>query len=344
MCLRYLDQHFGKGQFMVRRMLIGVLVIAVLVIGLSIITDRRADLREAATEARYPPLGELVMVDGRAVHVLVKGEGPDLVVIHGASGNVRDMEAALGDELTKRYRVFFVDRPGHGWTERLGPEYEKAFTTKAESPAEQAHVLSQAVTQLGAENPIVLGHSYGGAVAMAWGLDQPASALVILAGVTMPWPGEIDITYRVLGSRLGSAILAPLVSAFLPDSYVANAANGAFFPQKPPNDYVNRTAAHLALRIEALRANNRMVNSLLPNVIEQSQRYEELSLPIELLHGDADQSVRIEVHSGPLSEKHSLAKLTVLDGIGHMPHHSAPIEVGRAVDRALKRAEQGLAD
>ena len=319
-----------------RAMLTASLLSAAALVAFGLFTDRRADLREAGIEARFPPQGELVEVDGRKVHVLVKGEGPDLVLIHGASGNIRDMEMALGRHLTDRYRVFFVDRPGHGWTERFG--HDHAFTAKAESPAEQARILSQAVTKLGAENPIVLGHSYGGAVAMAWGLDHPASALVIVAGVTLPWPGDIDITYRLLGSPLGSALLAPLVSAYIPRGYVSDAANSAFAPQSAPSNYLAQSAVPLAIRTRTLRANNRMVKTLRPHVVEQSARYDELTLPIELLHGTADTSVYLTVHSGPLSERLDNAKLTVLDGIGHMPHHTSPGEIAAAVDRAASRA------
>ena len=35
----------------------------------------------------FLPEGEIVVVDGRDVHVLVQGEGPDLVLIHGAGAN-----------------------------------------------------------------------------------------------------------------------------------------------------------------------------------------------------------------------------------------------------------------
>lgn len=320
-----------------RPVLTSLLLTALALTALGIFTDRRADLREASSEARYPPQGQLVDVDGRSVHVLVKGEGPDLVLIHGASGNIRDMELALGDHLTDRYRVFFVDRPGHGWTERF--DHDRTFTWRAESPAEQAAILSKAVSKLGADNPIVLGHSYGGAVAMAWALDHPAAALVIVSGVTLPWPGDIDITYRLLGSTLGSALLAPLVSAFVPENYIAETANRAFHPQNAPANYVTKSAVPLATRIQTLRANNRMVKSLRPHVVRQSQRYDELTLPIELLHGTADTSVYLTVHSEPLARRLDNANLTVLDGIGHMLHHTSPDAIATAIDRAALRAQ-----
>ncbi|MEO0991041.1 MAG: alpha/beta hydrolase, partial [Pseudomonadota bacterium] len=49
-----------------------------------------ASWRETAAERAYPPTGEFVDVDGVRIHVHVEGEGPDLVILHGASGNTRD--------------------------------------------------------------------------------------------------------------------------------------------------------------------------------------------------------------------------------------------------------------
>ncbi len=56
-----------------------------------------------------------------------------------------------------------------------------------------------------------MGHSYGGAVAMAWGLNRHArhAALVIVSGATMPWPGGLGPFYAVTGSRLGAATVIP---------------------------------------------------------------------------------------------------------------------------------------
>ncbi|MDA8587124.1 alpha/beta hydrolase [Rhodobacteraceae bacterium] len=320
-----------------KKVLTFVLLLAAGIVAFAMFTDRRADLREASAEARFPAMGEFVDVNGVKIHVRIKGEGPDLVLIHGASGNIRDMELALGDHLTDRYRVFFVDRPGHGWSDRLSSDYERPFTTQAETLAEQASALSQAVTKLGAKDPIVLGHSYGAAVAMAWGLDHPASALVIVSGAILPWPGNIDFTYRLLGSSLGGGLIAPLASTYIPDSYVSNAVNHAFRPQSAPPDYIIKSGVPLATRIITLRANNRMVNTLRPEIVEQSKRYDELTMPIEILHGTEDKTVYLTIHAEPLAERLDNAHLTPLKGIGHMPHHIVPEAISDAVDRAEER-------
>ena len=320
-----------------RSVLTGLLIGSATLIALAFFTDRRADLREAEIEARYPPTGQMVNVDGRDVHVIVRGSGPDLVLIHGAGSNARDIELALAERLEDRYRLFIPDRPGHGWTDRE-PALKGAFNTTAESPADQAALLAAAVARLGATNPIVAGHSFGGAVAMAWALDHPHAATVIISGVTLPWPGEVNVTYRLLGSPIGSAVIAPLATAFITQNYVQSAANGTFTPQQAPDKYYETAGIPLAVRTTSLRANNQQVNTLRPFIVQQSKRYDEITTPIEIVHGTADVTVFASIHAEPLAERMDNVLFTPLPGLGHMPHYVVPEDVTAALDRAAIRA------
>jgi pimeloyl-ACP methyl ester carboxylesterase len=69
-----------------------------------------------------------------------------------------------------------------------------------------------------------------------------------------------------------------------------------------------------------------------------SQGYAQLALPVEILHGTADTIVPASVHALPLSAVLPDATLTLLPGIGHMPHHADPAAVVAAIDRAAARA------
>ncbi len=320
-----------------RPVLTALLLTGACAIAFVLFVDRRADLREARTEAMYMPEGEIVSIAGREVHVLVRGSGPDLVLLHGAGANVRDMTSSIVDDLAQRYRVFIVDRPGHGWTD-AAPEYAGVWGDDGESPIEQARLLAKAVETLGADRPIVMGHSFGGAVAMAWALEAEVSALVIVAGVTLPWPGNIDFTYRMVGSKLGGALLPTVGSALVPDAYVEHVLRSTFAPQTPPPDYLSRAGIPLAIRTGTLRANNRQVNRLRPKVVAQAKRYDEITQPIEIVHGTEDQTVFADVHALPLAAQLMNANVTLLEGIGHMPHHNASGDVIAAVDRAAERA------
>jgi pimeloyl-ACP methyl ester carboxylesterase len=296
-------------------------------VGLAAITHWRAAAREAAAEAAFPPSGAFVTVDGRRLHYEIKGEGPDLVLIHGASGSLRDLTFALRDQLSDRYRVIAVDRPGLGHSDTLPETSLRA----------QALAIKAGVAQLGVTDPIVLGQSYGGAVALAWALEGGPRALILVGSPSLPWPGELDIWYRANTYPAGRALLIPLAAAFVPDSYVRSATAAVFAPDPVPPGYDDHLGTALTLRRATLAANVAQVNALRAELVTMAPRYPELSLPIELIHGTADTIVPLHIHSDPLSRLLPNARLSVIDGAGHMPHHAHAATVIDAIDRAALR-------
>jgi len=309
-----------------------------LLVGCGAILDQTLDSQVTRTVASYPPEGQILDVGGVPVHAVVRGSGPNVVLIHGASGNTRDFTFDLVDRLSDRYRVIVMDRPGLGYTGHTRPEYAHITSTTSDTPAEQAALLAAAARQLGAEAPLVVGQSYGGAVALAWALDQPLSGLVTLAGVSNVWPGPLDAIYRINGSRFGAFTTVPLISAFAPRARVEAAVEAIFAPNPVPAGYAEAIGAPLSLRPISLRANARQINTLKPLIATMVPRYGGISVPTEILHGDADTIVPLEIHSAKLVDQIPGARLTVLPGIGHMPHHAAPDAVVDAIERAAARA------
>ena len=314
---------------------------AALLAGGAVMTDRKSGSRANAAEREFPPEGQFVEVDGRQVHAVVAGDGPDVVLIHGAGGNTREFTFDFMDRLTQNYRVIIFDRPGLGYTDRVSDTFTGAFNSDAESPAEQAEMLQAAARALGAENPIVVGHSYGGSVALAWALNHPddIAGVVNLAGPSHPWPGDLGAYYWVNGSALGGAFVPPLIAAFAQEKQIEAAVQGIFAPQTVPDGYLDHIGASLTIRPDSLRANTRQVNTLRPHIVDMAPRYSaELRVPLEILHGDQDMTVPLDIHSVPLKAAVPQANLTVLEGVGHMPHHAQPELVVAAIDRIAAQA------
>ena len=296
-------------------------------VGLVGATHWRASAREASAEAAYPPSGQFVTVDGKRLHYEMKGTGPDLVMIHGASGSLRDLTFALRDRLTDRYRVTVVDRPGLGHSD---PQDETSLLA-------QARFIKAGVAQLGVKDPVVLGQSYCGSVALAWALDGGPKALVLVGSPSMPWPGKLDIWYRATDNAIGRAVAIPLASAFVPDTYVRKAIDAVFAPDLVPAGYDDFLGTQLTLRRATLAANVAQVNALRAELVEMEPHYPSLGLPVELIHGTEDTIVPLHIHSQPLSQLLPNATLTVISGAGHMPHHAHAAEVIAAIDRAALR-------
>lgn len=296
-------------------------------LGLAGVTHWRASAREAAAEAAFPPSGDFLTVNGKRLHYEIAGAGPDLVLIHGASGSLRDLTFALRDRLTDRYRVIAVDRPGLGHSDPL----------EETSLLAQARHIKAGLARLGVTEPVVLGQSYGGAVALAWALDGGPRALVLVGSPSMPWPGKLDPWYRLTNTWPGRRLAIPLVAAFVPDSYVRKVTSSVFAPDPVPEGYQDHLGSALTLRRETLLANTSQINALRAELVTMEPRYPSLSLPVELIHGTADTIVPLDIHSGPLSQLLPDATITVIPGAGHMPHHSHPSMVIAAIDRAALR-------
>jgi pimeloyl-ACP methyl ester carboxylesterase len=305
-----------------------------------LLTAWRAQARAVLFEARFPPEGQFVEVAGTRVHAVVMGSGPDLVLIHGAGGSTRDFTQGIAQRLAEDYRVIVFDRPGLGYTEQIDPSHGRAFSGAAATIVDQATLLRGAARALGADRPIVVGHSFGASVALAWAVTFPEdiAALVDVAGPSLPWPGELSAYYRVNGSYLGGIIVPPLIAAWAPDSRIETAVEGVFAPDPVPEGYAANVGAELVVRPRSLRSNARQVNTLRPQIVDLAPAYGDLDLPVEILHGTADETVPLTIHSGPLSDLIPGANLTVLEGVGHMPHHASTDALVEAIDRAATRA------
>ena len=286
-----------------------------------------------------PPIGDFISVNGKQVHYHLSGpeDAPAVILIHGASGNLRDFTYSLAPELAKEFRVLVFDRPGLGHSENLHSD--------GESPQEQARHLSEAALNIGVEHAVIVGHSYGASVAMAWALERPeqAAGLVSLGGVLNPWPGGLGAWYDITGSWLGGITIVPLIATFATNSMAERSVAAIFEPDPVPDTYLDYVGSDLTLRSRVLRTNARQVGGLRPHVVEMSNQYETLDLPIEAVHGSEDTIVPLSIHSAPLSLRLTNVNLTVLDGVGHMPHHAdqnaAIVAINRTADRAGLRGQ-----
>lgn len=313
-------------------------MLGVIVLGFAVV-QLFALKRERDAARTHGPAGQIIEVNGVRVHAVQMGSGPDLVLLHGASGNTRDFTFAFADMIKDRYRITLLDRPGLGWTEQISPDHKRAWSTGHASPREQARLLKAAADQLGVERPIVLGHSFGGIVTLAWALEfDDIAGIVSVAGVANPWPGELGWTYTVNGSAPGGALVVPVLSAFVPQSYLDDTLASIFEPQAAPEGYLKHVGPALSLRRDSMRANARQVNWSRPHVVEMSAQYGSITVPVEVVHGDADTIVPLEVHSAKLPDQIEGANVTVLKGVGHMPQHTNPEAVIAAIDRVAARA------
>ena len=293
-------------------------------------------LRSRTIDAQFPPRGALVDVGGGRLHVTqLKPPGAvraNVVLIHGASGNEADMMETLAAPLAGRgFHVFAVDRPGHGWSERMD----------AETPDKQATLIVAALRKSGAERAIVLGHSLAGVVATNIALDHKefTAGLLLVSPVTHPWPGGAISWYHraaalpMLGTILSNLFAMPAGLALLDKTLAA-----VFAPQTPPTDYAQRTGLVRVLRPATFAANARDVAGTFDFVTAQAPRLKDITAPTAIVTGDADDIVLTKIHSYGSARDIPGATLKVLPGVGHSPHWVNPEAIADAVVSVAERA------
>jgi pimeloyl-ACP methyl ester carboxylesterase len=292
-------------------------------------------------ERSYPQEGKSVEVSGATLNVVELGPrdapGPPIVLIHGASSNLKALQFPLGEMLAGKHRVILIDRPGHGWSTRL----READST----PAIQGKMIDEALEKLGVGPAILVVHSWAGALGARMALDYPArvAGLVMLAPVLYPWTGGVGwyndvVTTPVVGPLLAYTITLPL-GAFL----TGPGARNAFLPQIMPANFVSDTATPLLLRPREFLANARDLVTLKAAVAAQAPRYGDIRVPVVVIAGEADKTVWPAIHSRPFAAAVLSAKLIMLPGVGHIVQNAAPELVISEIDAMIGGMARGTA-
>lgn len=139
-------------------------------------------------QRRNDEIGRSVVAAGAKVHIVERGQGPPLFVLHGGPGMESNYFRPYLEPLEAEFRVVYVDQPGQGLSERFAPP--------------RSYTMSQAVeaiealrAALGYERIALLGHSYGGFVAQLYAqrFPQNLSALVLVDTVAAAdWNAEAN--------------------------------------------------------------------------------------------------------------------------------------------------------
>lgn len=302
---------------------------AILVAGYFFYATRRL---AGHAERLVPPPGKFVTIDGHRIHYVERGHGRPILFVHGLGGTQFHFQPLYAG-LEKDFRLIAPDRPGSGYSTRKG--------LKPASPKEHADFIATFIERLGLEKPLVVGHSLGGAVALALALDHPdaISGLALISPLTQR-EGKVAPEFADLDLR--SPLTRRLVAhtRAIPNSIKAAPVvlDYVFGPQKPPADYAVAGGAMSVLRPSHFFATSTDFAAIDEVMLTQQSRYGELRLPVGVLVGTADRVIDWERHSRALEGVVAGLELEALKGIGHMPQYADTERVVAFIRRMAERA------
>lgn len=280
---------------------------------------------------RYSPLSEFIKIDGNTLHA-VHVPAPDnpqlspLVFIHGASSNLRDLMTPLRPSFEGRAEMLFVDRPGHGWSKR--------GDKKNATPNGQARAIAAAMNAKGIRRAIIVGHSFGGAIAASFAVKFPqmTAGLVFLSPATHPWPGGVAWYNNLTAIPFIGWLFANTLAIPVADARLAGGVACVFAPNPVPEGYIENAAIALLLRPENFRNNAIDIAGLQDHVTKFSPRYKEITAPTVIITGDSDDIVLPEIHSEGLKADIAGAQLVWVKNLGHKPDYAATDLVVAAIE------------
>lgn len=320
-------------------MLTALMLLIALVLAGALALTRSARRAGEQAEAACPPIGRFKEVStGRGLvrlHYLDKGptdataaagaSAPPILMIHGLSGSLRHFSATILDDLARERRVLAVDRPGMGYSDRLpgGPADLDA----------QADAMAGLLDAVDAEPPLVIGHSLGGAVALALALRRPVAGLLLLAPATHPFKARPPTPDATIDSPFIRRLIARTVGPMTVEKARPQNLSIAFGPQQPPAEFSLAAGGALMMRPSQIETTLEDVSMLQASLAAMAPRYGEITAPLLVLFGDRDGVLEAGDHTAPLAAKAPQTETRILNGLGHMLPFSAADEVVDAARR-----------
>ena len=262
------------------------------------------------------PKENAIQIDKTLVRYVEAGEGSVVVLIHGNAGSVDDFDFKSLGQLCRNHRVIAVDRPGHGKSER--PD-------GAASLRYQTRFLHQTLLRLGVIRPVLVGHSWGGSLALAYAVAFPGelSGIVLLAPAAYADDSSDQFLRAVLKTPLIGDLSLDLGRLLFGKRVLKKELARAFYPDSVPDAYL-KYAASQWLHHDQLRSYFEDEFSLNKELEQISKHYPDIRIPVVVVTGDHDKVVSAKLNAYRLQRSIATVKLIELKNTGHQVPQTHP--------------------
>ncbi len=258
-----------------------------------------------------------IEVDGLRVHYQEAGraDAPVMILIHGFASSNLVWSKVLLELAEAGFRVIAPDLLGYGYS---GKPKELDYTI-----TRQSQMVVSFMRQLEIDSAVLVGSSYGGAVAATVALDHPelVKKLVLVGAVTNNRPTRYMLM-RLFGSPIIGDILSPLLVGSR--RLVRMRMKRVYDRHSWEMDEKRVDARHIPLRTRgAHRAIIRTVRRW--DAERVSREAHTMTRPTLILWGENDREVSVE-DGRRIHEQIPNSRLFVFRECGHLPHEEYPEE------------------
>lgn len=246
---------------------------------------------------------------GHDWHVQQKGEGPTLLLIHGAGGATQSWRG-LFPLLSKTHHVVAVDLPGQGFT-RLRNRGRCGLDPVAQD-------LTKLIAQEGWTPSAIIGHSAGAAVGLRMALETPVPVIGINAALSN-FKGLAGWLFPALAKVLAlNPLTAVAVSATMTRKSVDRLLVGT---GSIPTEEMTRLYFALASDRAHVDATLAMMSQW--NLDPLLTKLDQINSPVLMITGAKDKAVPPDV-SAQAAELLPDGRLVALPDLGHLMHEEEP--------------------
>lgn len=259
------------------------------------------------------------------LHVETYGSGKPVVLLHGFGASSYSFSRII-PALSKHYKVYAVDLKGFGDSPRPDDHRYSVY--------DQAVLVERFLKTHHLDHVIVIGHSYGGGVALSLALMDPARIDKMVLIDAAAYAQQLPKLIR----WLQIPVVGPLAFYLLPASYeVEDSYRYAFYDdRKIPKDIVKVYTENLR-KPGAKRVYLEASHVLIPEDIDcVSRYYRQIRIPTLILWGANDIVIRPS-RAYRLHRDLRNSRLVIIPRCGHIPQEECPEAVVKALEKFMQR-------
>lgn len=314
------------GRISIGRLLLGILLALVVAVVVLNWTYGRLP-------AEPKPTGSFVQIGKLRVHYIERpGSGTPVVLIHGLPGTAEDWEDVT--PLLAGHRTIAIDRPGFGYSTGGYVSFDRQLET-IDALLHKLHVV----------RPILVGHSYGGTIALGLAERYPSEVrgLVLVdaaaAGLRV---GAFERAQADLVQVMQLPVVRQVANATFGQLLITMSVNRteseAFHPQPVAAAHHQRVLAINMTQgnLEAYAGEQLAANGVIAQI---DKRLGAIRVPAVVIQGNRDELIK-PIHGRELAAALPNSRLVMVNG-GHMQPYDHPAAIAIAVQSLSGTSPKG---